>query len=96
MGKVERHFWNAGGVDGPLATAWELFYDYHCLKNDEIIYLHAPSIVSWKGFGKLNGKDLEEIDSLAELMLLPDENFIELSEIWRNNKRFRIMTGGVL
>lgn len=76
-----------------LTTA--LFYDFHCLMNNEIIYLHYPKYLRDKNF-KLNNADLEEIDELARLMLNPDKNFNLLCEIWNNKSKFRIMTGGTI
>jgi len=35
-------FWNAKPERGTIVVIWSLFYDFHCLMNDEIIYLHGP------------------------------------------------------
>ncbi len=72
-----------------------LFYDFHCLMNDEIIYLHYPKYLKDKNF-KLTSIDLKEIDELAKLMLNPDKNFKLLYDIWNNKSKFRIMTGGTM
>ena len=31
-------FYNAGGFYGLITIAWQLYYDFHCLMNNEIIY----------------------------------------------------------
>ncbi|MDO8471641.1 MAG: transglutaminase domain-containing protein [bacterium] len=96
-GKIdEKHFYNAGGFEGLMAIAWELFYDFHCLMNNEIIYLHVPEIVSYSNFTNLKEKVLQEIDQLATLMLEPDKNFKALTSIWDSKREYRIMTGGLL
>lgn len=96
-GKIDgKHFWNAGGFDGLVVIAWELFYDFHCLMNSEIIYLHHPEMVMLNNFPKLDEKELREIDTLAELMQQPDENFDELRKIWDKNRKFRLLKGALL
>jgi hypothetical protein len=89
------HFWNAGGFTGLKVIAWELFYDFHCLMNNEIICLHQPKYI-WNRFDKLTEKELEEIDELANLMKEPDKNFEKLQNIWNTKKKFRILKGGSL
>ena len=37
----------------------------------------------------------KELDDLATLMLEPDINFFKLREIWNNNMKYRIMSGGL-
>lgn len=96
-GKVDgRYFFNAGGYDGLIVVGWELFYDFNCLMNNEIIYLHGPTIVKMGTFEKLSEKELSEIDSLARLMQEPDKNFEELKKIWETNKKFRLLKGALL
>jgi hypothetical protein len=90
------HFWNAGGFGGLMVVAWELFYDFHCLMNNEVIYLHIPGFVSYKNFNNLSEEELNEIDELAKLMQSPDENFLKLKKIWDTNKKFRTLSGGLL
>lgn len=92
----EKHFFNEGGTAGLIAVAWELFYDFHCLMNEEPIYLHTPEITWFVNFPKLAEADLKEIDSLAKLMQHPDENFDKLTKIWNTNKKFRLLRGGGL
>lgn len=90
-----RQFKNADGHEGLRVVAWELFYDFHCLMNEEVIYLHRPQYILER-FDKLTEEELKEIDDLAMLMQKPDENFDKLTEIWNTNKKFRIMKGASL
>lgn len=96
-GKIdEQHFYNAGGTGGLIAIAWELFYDFHCLMNDEVIYMHTPEITHLGKFDKLSEQQLQEIDNLAKLMQNPDENFEQLCNIWETKKEFRLLKGALL
>lgn len=79
---------------GLKASLRSLFYDFHSLMNDEIIFLHLPKYIVDKNF-ELNEEEYVELDNLAKLMLDPDTNFEKLLEIWNNNLKFRIMTGGM-
>jgi len=90
------HFYNAGGTGGLIAISWELFYDFHCLMNDEVIYHHTPEITHFGKFDKLSEEQLAEIDSLAQLMQKPDENFEQLKDIWESKKEFRLVKGGLI
>lgn len=76
-----------------LTTA--LFYDFHCLMNDEIIYVHYPKYLREEKF-KLDESELIELDHLAKLMLDPNQNFDLLREIWDTVSKFRIMSGGTI
>jgi len=89
-------FWNARPERGQIALLWSLFYDFHCLMNDEIIYAHIPSIGLYENFKNLTKNDLKEIDDLAGLMVDPDKNFDKLQKIWNTNKKFRLLKGGLL
>lgn len=71
-----------------------LFFDFHSLMNDEIIFLHLPKYIIDKNF-QLSEEEYEELDNLAKLMLDPDKNFDALLDIWENNEKFRIMSGGL-
>lgn len=96
-GKVDgQHFYNGGGKGGLIVIAWELFYDFHCLMNDEIIYSHVPEMTLFNNFAKLTHKQLSEIDNLARLMQRPDDNFNKLQQIWNTNREFRLLKGGLL
>jgi len=96
-GKVDgQHFWNTGGNGGLIVVAWELFYDFHCLMNDEVIYMHTPEIAHFGKFDKLSEQQLQEIDDLAKLMQKPDENFDHLKNIWETKREFRLLKGALL
>jgi len=71
-----------------------LFYDFHCLMNDEIIFLHLPSYIYHKNFN-LDELEMKELDHLATLMLNPNETFDELLNVWNSNLKFRIMSGAL-
>ena len=90
------YFWNASGHSGLIVIAWALFYDFHCLMNNEVIYLHMPEIAHFGKFEKLSENKLKEIDDLAKLMQNPDDNFEKLEEIWLTKKEFRLVKGGLI
>lgn len=94
--KDPNSFVNAFGDRGLKVVAWLLFYDFHCLMNDEIIYLHMPEYGTYDKFPNLTEKELAEIDELAELMLDPDKNLSKLLELWNTKKHFRLLHGGLL
>ena len=79
---------------GIEAALHGLFYDFHSLMNDEIIFLHLPKYILDKNFN-LSEDELKELDYLANLMLDPDTNFFKLKEIWDNNLKYRIMAGAL-
>lgn len=78
------------GTNSLRAVIRYLFYDFHALMNDEISYRFQPCYVDEK-FDSLTEDDFAELDSLARLMLMPDENFDELCRVWETNRKFRIM-----
>lgn len=71
-----------------------LFYDFHSLMNDEIIFLHLPKYIQDKNF-ELSEVEYEELDNLATLLLDSDKNFDELLKIWNNESKYRIMSGAL-
>lgn len=71
-----------------------LFYDFHCLMNDEIIFDFVPRYVLEKNFN-LTEDELIELEELASLMLDPDTNFNKLNKIWESKLKYRIMSGGL-
>jgi len=96
-GKTEaKHFYNAGGFRGLRVILWSLAYDFHSIMNDEIIYNHGFTFSELDAFKALTKKELKEIDDLAELMQDIDGNFKELTDIWNNSKRFRLLAGSLL
>lgn len=92
----ENHFVNASGDKGAIVVVWSLFYDFHSLMNDEILYVHMPECGTFKKFPKLTKAGLSEIDELAKLMLQPDENFDRLTNVWNTNRKFRLLQGGLI
>ena len=92
------YFYNAGGKRGAVVLFWSLFYDFHCLMNNEILYIYGPSngYGSLEVFDKLTEKELKKIDELAMLMQNSDKNFDKLQNIWNTNKEFRLLKGGLL
>ena len=79
---------------GLKASLRGLFYDFHSLMNDEIMFLHLPRYIQDKNF-ELSEEEYQELDELATLMLEPDSNFDKLLEIWNKNLKFRIMSGAL-
>ncbi|MDO5003694.1 MAG: hypothetical protein Q4E39_05675 [bacterium] len=79
---------------GLKASLRGLFYDFHSLMNDEIIFLHLPKYIQDKKF-ELAEEEYRELDKLATLMLDPDKNFDELLQIWNNEPKYRIMSGAL-
>ena len=62
--------------------------------NDEIIFLHIPKYIRDKNF-ELSEEEYKELDNLAKLMLMPNENFVKLQEIWNSENKYRVMSGGL-
>lgn len=79
---------------GVKASIRVMFYDFHCLMNNEIIFLHTPKYLKEKKFN-LTINDLNELTDLASLMLTPEENFSKLKYIYDNEYKFRILYGGL-
>jgi hypothetical protein len=98
-GKIDPlHFHNAKPETGALVVLWSLFYDFHSLMNNEIIYVYGPiaGAGTYERFNKFTRKELERLDNLARLMLRPDDNFDQLKYVWEHEKGFRLLTGGLL
>ncbi|MBI4148071.1 transglutaminase domain-containing protein [Candidatus Woesearchaeota archaeon] len=91
-----QRFWNAKPERGQIVVLWSLFYDFHCLMNDEVPYVHTPVLGEYERFAKLTTEELKGIDGLARLMQHPDENFSALKKIWETKKEYRLLTGGLL
>jgi hypothetical protein len=97
QGLIEpERFWNAGGHEGLMPIAWELYYDLHCLMNNEIIYLHTPAHTASDKFDSLSAEALNRIDHLAQLMREPDRNFDSLRNLWEFDKEVRLLGGALL
>jgi len=95
-GKVAgKHFLNAEPAVGIKVIGWALIYDFHSLMNNEIIYLHNVRYLHYK-WNRLSESDKKSLDHLAELLCNPDKNFEQLQKIWNHEKKFRILSGGLL
>lgn len=79
---------------GIRAAISQLFYDFHSLMNNEILFCQNPKYLKDKNY-KLTGDEYRELDELAKLMLEPDKNFDALNYIWETNEKFRIISGGM-
>lgn len=79
---------------GLKASIRGLFYDFHSLMNDEIIFLHLPKYIQDKKF-ELSEEEYMVLDKLAELLLEPDKNFDKILDIWNKEPKFRIMSGAL-
>jgi len=93
--KPEQIYYSSSPLTIGIAAAIHgLFYDFHSLMNDEIIFLHLPKYILDKQF-ELSEEEYYELDELAKLMLEPDKNFDSLYYLWENSEKFRIMAGGL-
>ena len=92
--KEEIYYASDPATLGLKAAIRGLFYDFHCLMNNEIIFLHQPKYIQNKNF-ELTEEEYKELDNLAILMLEPDKNFNELLNIWNTKTKFRIMSGAL-
>lgn len=89
------NFHNADGSKGLMPALWAIFYDFHSLMNNELLYNQMPSYIYFK-FDKLTEEDFKEIDALAKLMLKPDKHFSELMEVWNTKKKFRVLNSPLI
>ena len=85
---------SAPPILGLKASIKVLFFDFHSLMNNEIIFLHMPKYIRDKNFELTEG-EYKELEDLARLMINPNENFEKLYEIWENTPKYRIMSGGL-
>ena len=79
---------------GLKASIHGLFYDFHSLMNDEIIFLHLPKYIQDKNL-ELSEEEYVELDELAILLLEPNENFDKIQNIWNTKSKYRIMSGAL-
>jgi hypothetical protein len=89
-------FDHAGGFTGKIVVAWQLFYDFHSIMNNECVYMHHPKLVTFHEFDKTTEDQRKEIDELAELMLDIDGNFDRLKHHWDTKREFRLLKGSLL
>ncbi len=95
-GKADANYFVNKPERGLIVVVWALMHDFHCLMNNEIIYLHYTALESFKRFEKITEEELKKIDNLAQLMMNPDENFVALKKIWEEDKEFRLLKGGLI
>lgn len=76
-----------------LAT--QVFFDFHCLMNNEITYMQNPVFIAID-FNTVEEEKLQAIDALARLMQQPDENFAQLQTIWETKRDFRLLRGSLV
>lgn len=79
---------------GLKAAINELFYDFHSLMNNEILFCQSPKYLNDNNY-ELSIEEYTELDELAKLMLNPDKNFDAIYYIWENTEKFRILSGGM-
>ena len=79
---------------GMKAALRGLFYDFHALMNNEIIFLHIPRYIQEKNF-ELSEEEYKELDDLANLMLEPNKNFQKIKDIWERELKYRILSGAL-
>ena len=65
--------------------------DFHALMNNEIFYSYQPLYLRG-GLQALCESELQELDSLAELLANPDENMEQIERLWTENEKFTILT----
>ncbi len=82
-------FYSESALSGIAA---QVVCDLHCLMNNEITYTQYPAYVA----SDFEGEKLQAIDTLAQLLLAPDENFSQLQTIWETNRDFRILKGSLI
>lgn len=90
----EIYYASSPKIYGIKAALHGLFYDFHSLMNNEIIFLQLPKYIMDKNL-ELSEEEYLELDELAKLMLNPDEKFDKLVNIWNTNKKYRILSGGM-
>ena len=90
----EIYYASSPATIGLKASIRGLFYDFHSLMNDEVMFLHLPKYIQDKDF-ELTQQEYEELDVLARLMLEPDIHFYELRRIWNTQTKMRVMSGGL-
>jgi hypothetical protein len=89
-------FFNAKPEKGKIVVLWSLFYDFHSLMNQEVIYCHGNIFGNYGRFKQMNRIEKEKISNLAKLMQRPDENFSELKQLWENDRELRLLSGGLI
>jgi hypothetical protein len=94
-GRQDTNAYTVHGVSALENLATQLFFDFHCLMNNEITYLQAPVFIAID-FNSVEEEKLQAIDALARLMQQPDENFSQLQTIWETRHDFRLLHGSLV
>ena len=68
-----------------------LIYDFHALMNQELTYTFLPAYLEGR-LDRLTEVELQEFDRLARWMLEPDRYFEELCTIWKQERKWRILS----
>jgi hypothetical protein len=83
------------GTHGLKAVIRAVFYDFHCLMNNEISYNFQPRYIDGK-FDELREETFLEIDKLAGLLCDPDRYFGALRRLWETEKKYRILNAPLI
>ena len=94
-GRQDANAYAMNGLSALESLATLVFFDFHCLMNNEITYLQAPVFIT-SDFNTVEEEKLQEIDALARLMQQPDENFVQLQTLWETKRDFRLLRGSPL
>ena len=94
-GRQDAQAYAVYGVSALENLATQLFFDFHCLMNNEITYTQTPVFIAID-FNMVDEEKLQTIDALARLMQQPDENFAQLQTIWETKRDFRLLSGSLL
>lgn len=94
-GRQSAHAYAVHGVSALENLATQVFFDFHCLMNNEITYLQAPVFIAID-FNTVEEATVQAIDALARLMRQPDEHFAQLQTIWETERNFRLLSGSLV
>lgn len=83
----------AGGDTGLFAALRGVVYDFNCLMQNEMTFLHFPMM--FEGMTEFSEEMLTKVDDLAELITKPDENFERLQEVWNQDTEWKVFSGGL-
>jgi len=94
-GRQDASLYIVDNVSALENLATQLFFDFHCLMNNEIPYTQAPVFIAID-FNMVEEEKLQAIDALARLLLELEENFSQLQTIWETNHDFRLLKGSLI
>jgi len=84
--RVDIH--HGGGAAGLSAVAWQFAYDLGSIIGKEPIYKQHPVPFIDRDVSEVEKKVLDLYDEMAVLMLNPDRNYNEISEVYAANKEY--------